>query len=136
MPNFGRSMMKTLVATVALAAVIASPAFAQTATRRAPAVQQYSSQYDQPYGGPRVLRVRATKPTRSTRTASISVPIRIRMSVLNCVATTSTATSDHSRLHVKRKSPGRTPGAFSSRGSAASCNDMNGASALPISADP
>ena len=42
--------MKTLVATVALAAVIASPAFAQTATRRAPAVQQYPSQYDQPYG--------------------------------------------------------------------------------------
>jgi hypothetical protein len=40
--------MKTLVVTVALAAVIASPAFAQT--RRAPAVQQYPSQYDQPYG--------------------------------------------------------------------------------------
>ena len=40
--------MKTLVATVALAAVIASPALAQS-TRRAP-VQQYQSQYDQPYG--------------------------------------------------------------------------------------
>jgi hypothetical protein len=41
--------MKTLVATVALAAVIASPAFAQT--RRAPAaVQQYPSQVDQTYG--------------------------------------------------------------------------------------
>jgi opacity protein-like surface antigen len=40
--------MKTLVATVALAAVIASPALAQTA-RRAP-VQQYQSQYDQSYG--------------------------------------------------------------------------------------
>jgi hypothetical protein len=46
--NNGRQNMKTLVATVALAAVIASPAFAQT--RRAPAVQQYPSQYDQPYG--------------------------------------------------------------------------------------
>ena len=40
--------MKTLVATVALAAVIASPALAQTA-RRAP-VQQYQSQFDQGYG--------------------------------------------------------------------------------------
>jgi opacity protein-like surface antigen len=40
--------MKTLVATVALAAVIATPALAQTA-RRAPA-QQYQSQYDQGYG--------------------------------------------------------------------------------------
>ena len=38
--------MKTLVATVALAAIIATPALAQT-TRRAP-VQQY--QYDQGYG--------------------------------------------------------------------------------------
>jgi hypothetical protein len=41
--------MKTLVATVALAAVIATPALAQTA-RRAPAQQQYQSQYDQGYG--------------------------------------------------------------------------------------
>jgi hypothetical protein len=42
--------MKTLVATVALAAVIASPALAQTA-RRAPAQQyQSQSQYDQGYG--------------------------------------------------------------------------------------
>jgi hypothetical protein len=43
--------MKTLVAMVALAAVIASPALAQT-SRRAPAQQQYQyqSQYDQSYG--------------------------------------------------------------------------------------
>jgi hypothetical protein len=40
--------MKTLVVTAALAAVIASPALAQS-THRAP-VQQYQSQYDQPYG--------------------------------------------------------------------------------------
>ena len=40
--------MKTLVATVALAAVIASPALAQTA-RRAP-IQQYPAQLDQSYG--------------------------------------------------------------------------------------
>ena len=40
--------MKTLIATLALAAVIASPALAQTA-RRAP-VQQYPSQFDQSYG--------------------------------------------------------------------------------------
>jgi hypothetical protein len=39
--------MRMLVATAALAAVIASPALAQSA-RRAP-VQQYQSQYDQPY---------------------------------------------------------------------------------------
>ncbi len=41
--------MKTLLATVALAAVVASPALAQT-TRRAPPVQQYPSQFDQTYG--------------------------------------------------------------------------------------
>ena len=40
--------MKTLIATAALAAIIATPALAQTA-RRAPA-QQYPSQYDQGYG--------------------------------------------------------------------------------------
>jgi len=40
--------MKMLIATAALAAVIAAPALAQTATRRAPAPQIYS-QYDQ-YG--------------------------------------------------------------------------------------
>ena len=40
--------MKTLLATVALAAVVASPALAQT-TRRAP-VQQYPSQFEQTYG--------------------------------------------------------------------------------------
>ena len=41
---------KTLIATAALVAVIASPALAQT-VRRAP-VQQYPSQYDQSYGRP------------------------------------------------------------------------------------
>jgi hypothetical protein len=40
--------MKTLIATLALAAMIASPALAQTG-RRAP-VQQHSSQFDQSYG--------------------------------------------------------------------------------------
>jgi len=40
--------MKTLIATAALAAIIATPALAQTA-RRAPA-RQHPSQYDQGYG--------------------------------------------------------------------------------------
>jgi hypothetical protein len=39
--------MKTFLATVALAAVIALPAIAQTADRRASAQQMYPSQYDQ-----------------------------------------------------------------------------------------
>jgi hypothetical protein len=47
--------MKTLVATVALAASIAMPALAQTADRRAPAQQFYPSQYDQ-YGRREVIR--------------------------------------------------------------------------------
>jgi len=46
--------MKTLIATTALAVIIASPALAQTATRRAPAPPAYS-QYDQ-YGRTEVLR--------------------------------------------------------------------------------
>ncbi len=41
--------MKTLVVAVALAAAVASPALAQTPSRRAP-VQQYPSQFDQSYG--------------------------------------------------------------------------------------
>ena len=41
--------MKTFVATVALASIIALPAMAQT--RRAPAQQMYPSQFDQPYYG-------------------------------------------------------------------------------------
>ena len=41
--------MKTLLATVALAAMVASPALAQTAAHRA-RVQQYPSQFDQSYG--------------------------------------------------------------------------------------
>lgn len=40
--------MRIFVVTAALAVVVASPALAQS-TRRAP-VQQYQSQYDQPYG--------------------------------------------------------------------------------------
>jgi hypothetical protein len=39
--------MKTFVATVALAAVVASPALAQTVDLRAPPQQYYQSQYDQ-----------------------------------------------------------------------------------------
>jgi opacity protein-like surface antigen len=41
--------MKTLLAMAALAAVIASPAFAQTGTRRVQAAE-HPSQYDQPVG--------------------------------------------------------------------------------------
>jgi hypothetical protein len=41
--------MKTLLATVTLAALIASPTWAQTTTRRAPAAP-YSSQFDQSVG--------------------------------------------------------------------------------------
>ena len=41
--------MKTFLATVALASVIALPALAQTVERRAP-IQQYPSQFDRPYG--------------------------------------------------------------------------------------
>ena len=41
--------MKTLLATAALAAVIASPAFAQTGTRRVQAAE-HPSQFDQPVG--------------------------------------------------------------------------------------
>jgi hypothetical protein len=41
--------MKTLLATAALAAVIATPAFAQTGTRRVQAAE-HPSQYDQPVG--------------------------------------------------------------------------------------
>ena len=47
--------MKTFLATVALAAVIALPAMAQTADRRAPAQQFYPSQYDQ-YGRTEIRR--------------------------------------------------------------------------------
>jgi opacity protein-like surface antigen len=42
-------MMKSLVAAVALAAVVATPALAQTASRRAPA-QQDQAQYNESYG--------------------------------------------------------------------------------------
>jgi hypothetical protein len=41
--------MKTFITAVALAAVVASPALAQTATRRAQP-QQYQSQFDQTVG--------------------------------------------------------------------------------------
>ena len=41
--------MKTLLAMAALAAVIATPAFAQTGTRRVQAAE-HPSQYDQPVG--------------------------------------------------------------------------------------
>ena len=42
--------MKTLLATAALAAVIASPAFAQTGTRSRVQAAEHPSQYDQPVG--------------------------------------------------------------------------------------
>jgi hypothetical protein len=42
--------MKTLLATAALAAVIASPAFAQTGTRSRVQAVEHPSQYDQPVG--------------------------------------------------------------------------------------
>ena len=42
--------MKTLVIAAALAAVVASPALAQTAQRHATPQQMYPSQYDQPVG--------------------------------------------------------------------------------------
>jgi hypothetical protein len=41
--------MKTLIAAAALAAVVATPALAQSASRRAP-VQADQSQYDESYG--------------------------------------------------------------------------------------
>src|SRR5262245_2222459 len=48
--TFGRPIMKTLVIAAALAAVVASPALAQTAQRRATPQQMYQSQYDQTVG--------------------------------------------------------------------------------------
>src|ERR1700704_1459147 len=42
--------MKTLLAVAALAAVIASPAFAQTGTRSRVQAAEHPSQYDQPVG--------------------------------------------------------------------------------------
>ena len=41
--------MKTFITAVAFAAVVASPAFAQSASHRGPS-QQYQSQFDQPIG--------------------------------------------------------------------------------------
>jgi opacity protein-like surface antigen len=51
-------MMKTLVIAAALAAVVASPALAQTAQRRVTPQQMYQSQYDQTVG--RTEQPRAT----------------------------------------------------------------------------
>jgi hypothetical protein len=48
--NSENKNMKTLLATVALAAVIASPAFAQTGTRSHVQTSEHPSQYDQPVG--------------------------------------------------------------------------------------
>ena len=50
MQNWETKNMKTLLATAALAAVIASPAFAQTGTRSRVQAAEHPSQYDQPVG--------------------------------------------------------------------------------------
>jgi hypothetical protein len=48
--NWETKNMKTLLATAALAAVIASPAFAQTGTRSRVQAAEHPSQYDQQVG--------------------------------------------------------------------------------------
>jgi len=48
--NSENKNMKTLLAAAALAAVIASPAFAQTGTRSRVQAAEHPSQYDQPVG--------------------------------------------------------------------------------------
>ena len=50
MQNWETKNMKTLLATAALAAVIASPAFAQTGTRSRVQAAEHPSQYDQQVG--------------------------------------------------------------------------------------
>ena len=70
--------MKTLLATAALAAVIASPAFAQTGTRSRVQAAEHPSQYDQQVGRAEAQPRSAAKAPRSTTTTTISVLIPIQ----------------------------------------------------------